>query len=753
MASNDDDSTAQSVTGKMDAEGSVPGSEEAASEPEAAATAIKDSEPSKDEATATENKVSDANPGSHLAAEPKDEAETETDQPGKEADETDGRKKGGQPESDRKKAKISTASSMMVETERQDDGSWEAVFGIDGKCYKVNINDTRIVYWPEKTKSDKRTGSVRAVGSHEKVLMTEILGAKPKLRKIPKSKEVEPVGFTVFSITNKKRKWREKRIHFDCADIQANRRWSSRIEVTAKSSTPRPRRMKIFINPAAGKKHGIRIFQEDVLRVFSIAEIRMERDDVTVTDKPGHIADVLREIDLDCYDGVVVVGGDGSVNELIDGLLRVTCQGVTPDLVNPCDFRIGIIPTGTNNTIASSVYGTVDPLTSAFHIVLGQSHSLDVLSVAKGNKILRFGINLGYGFPAEVIFQAKKHTWFGKVGLSALPAVRHHKRYPCEVHYLAIEDEKASVSSDEDGIQATNTVANWKAVKGTVAGINVAALNMASESHPDGLWPDVKDRDGLGKLVVVEECSRTQLLNYNLRFSRSGKKPDDFDFVSSCRVRVVRLRPLTDRSQSPESPEGGEAKGEAREKEKQNGENARPSPIVPAIIIEGGEAEETTASAKEENEEKKEDEEGDADKIEAERKEKAARGASPASLASTDALLNSPPRRSPQSRRRGLGVSLRQRLATFSVRGSRPVRKHTVKQMKIKTTAAGDTLVRKQAAQPSMPLPPGGPSQIFDESWVKDEDKSIWAVDGEPVKHAFVDIRIHSNLIKIFGGN
>ena len=41
----------------------------------------------------------------------------------------------------------------------QDDGSWQAVFVIDGKRHKVNVNDTRIVYWPDRAKTDKRTGS------------------------------------------------------------------------------------------------------------------------------------------------------------------------------------------------------------------------------------------------------------------------------------------------------------------------------------------------------------------------------------------------------------------------------------------------------------------------------------------------------------------------------------------------------------------------------------------------------------------
>ena len=110
------------------------------------------------------------------------------------------------------------------------------------------------------------------------------------------------------------------------------------------------------------------------------------------------------------------------------------------------------------------------------------------------------------------------------------------------------------------------------------------------------------------------------------------------------------------------------------------------------------------------------------------------RGTSPSSVASDDALLSHQQRQP----RRGLGVSLRQRLATFSVRGFRP-RRHTIKE--IRTTAAGDTLVRKQAARASMPLPPGGPMTHFDESGVNEEDKSIWAVDGEPVREAFVDIR------------
>lgn len=68
-------------------------------------------------------------------------------------------------------------------------------------------------------------------------------------------------------------------------------------------------------------------------------------------------------------------------------------------------------------------------------------------------------------------------------------------------------------------------MAEWKVVKGPLSAVIITASRMASEIHPDGLWPEVRNDDGYGRVVVVEECSRSKIMRYHKRLSKSGKRP------------------------------------------------------------------------------------------------------------------------------------------------------------------------------------------------------------------------------------
>ena len=99
----------------------------------------------------------------------------------------------------------------------------------------------------------------------------------------------------------------------------------------------KPEKILIVFNPAAGKSQinklnmVIRQLEEQNIQV-SFAE----------TKYAGHAREIAGNVDAEQYDMVVVGGGDGTINEVINGLY-------------PSKIPLGIIPLGTANVVASEM--------------------------------------------------------------------------------------------------------------------------------------------------------------------------------------------------------------------------------------------------------------------------------------------------------------------------------------------------------------------------------------------------------------
>ena len=118
----------------------------------------------------------------------------------------------------------------------------------------------------------------------------------------------------------------------------------------------------LIINPNAGTRQGRR-FLPEIISVFNRAGWLCS---VYVTEKRGDAVDFTRdhagEADL-----VVACGGDGTLNEVITGLLLGGHQ--TP---------LGYIPCGSTNDFANGLGLPTAPLIACNALVSGSAHSLDV---------------------------------------------------------------------------------------------------------------------------------------------------------------------------------------------------------------------------------------------------------------------------------------------------------------------------------------------------------------------------------------
>ena len=118
----------------------------------------------------------------------------------------------------------------------------------------------------------------------------------------------------------------------------------------------------LIINPNAGTRQGRR-FLPEMISLFNRAEWLCS---VYVTEKRGDAVDFARlhggEADL-----VIACGGDGTLNEIITGLLQGGHK--TP---------LGYIPCGSTNDFANGLDLPLEPLPACDSIIFGQPRLLDI---------------------------------------------------------------------------------------------------------------------------------------------------------------------------------------------------------------------------------------------------------------------------------------------------------------------------------------------------------------------------------------
>ncbi|KAG0587968.1 hypothetical protein KC19_2G205600 [Ceratodon purpureus] len=556
-------------------------------------------------------------------------------------------------------------------------------------------------------------------------------------------------------------KWVPKVYVFGHTNEDVVQRWTEKAQSLLHEDSCRPKRLLIFVNPYGGKGSGVQTWKR-VASLFEIAKIRIT---VVKTERAGHARDIMDRItkdELNALDGVVVVGGDGFFNEVLNGLvvhrhkaqaaimpqrlnsfyekrtllqqrnsevsvmsndkgglkqllgksnastgkasdqypllsdvtshsddavsqdgknlstgrdtnssrigsreveiavndtmahvkedevqgqvdcdtsgncpafLRVPVQDEQRNILQPTkataepiigkkrkgnapetpgtslsdielenpnttllnsnpNLRIGIIPAGSTDTVVVSTTGTRDPLTSALHIILGDSMPLDIVRITAWRKHPEASLNekpevryaasfAGYGFYGDVMRESEDLRWMGpaRYDIAGCMVFLKHKAYEAEISFLDIPQNESypqqlkpqgpwtrkkafkprhdvnkkvlclancavcssgfdfshvlNSDSDTDAVQQLvgMQAPTWKTCRAKFHSIGAAVMSCRNEKAPEGVAAHAHLADGLLHLILVRECSRPDYLRQLLRLARRGADPFDFSFV------------------------------------------------------------------------------------------------------------------------------------------------------------------------------------------------------------------------------
>jgi YegS/Rv2252/BmrU family lipid kinase len=230
----------------------------------------------------------------------------------------------------------------------------------------------------------------------------------------------------------------------------------------------------ITVNPHGGTKKGSKILSQ-VLPIFE-----SENAEVTVieTEYAGHARDLAMDVDMTNYDGFCCIGGDGTMHEAINGLLKRKDKK---------RFPLGLITGGTGNSFMCDM-NCQDPIDATKRILSGNRKFIDVLE-CHSNGDVYYAFNLvGWGMPTDINNLAEKMRWLGTQRYNVatlIEVMRNSKRFA----ELKVNGE--SITDDFAFIIACNTIHVGKGMK------------MAPKAQLD---------DGLVDIIIVPKVNRFSLL-------------------------------------------------------------------------------------------------------------------------------------------------------------------------------------------------------------------------------------------------
>jgi YegS/Rv2252/BmrU family lipid kinase len=153
------------------------------------------------------------------------------------------------------------------------------------------------------------------------------------------------------------------------------------------------RKIKIILNPMADMGNAWRVARD----LRSITE-EHGGIDWSGTVYPGHAIDLAKG--AEGYDVVIAMGGDGTVHEVMNGLMQI-----------PADKRpvMGVVPVGSGNDFAHSIKASTTPTEALKRAINGESSTVDLgLMTDQHGRKEYFDNTLGIGFGAIVTIRSHK---------------------------------------------------------------------------------------------------------------------------------------------------------------------------------------------------------------------------------------------------------------------------------------------------------------------------------------------------------
>lgn len=275
------------------------------------------------------------------------------------------------------------------------------------------------------------------------------------------------------------------------------------------SSRDSPRKGKIrvryfIVNRVSGNGRGLARWS----RIEPVLKERGIPYRVAFTERPGHATELAREAAKTGVRAVVAVGGDGTVNEVGNGLIGT-------------DVPFGYIPAGSGNDFATAQGIPKDPVKALDRVLKHSPRRVDTADF--GGRVMVSSIGIGFdGQVAKTVNESKWKQRWGK-GSYAIGVLKELRRF-----------QPTRVTLEVDG-QVIREEGVWL----------IAVANVSCYGGGMKICPEAKNDDGLLDICLVRGISRWKLLRlFPLVFSGKHVNYPYVVMLRGAEIRVSAERPL-----------------------------------------------------------------------------------------------------------------------------------------------------------------------------------------------------------------
>ncbi len=259
-------------------------------------------------------------------------------------------------------------------------------------------------------------------------------------------------------------------------DLRARCTWKNPDPILLRRNCMPPK-VKIILNPMADMGNAWKVADDlrPMINEYGAA-------DWSGTVYPTHATELARQAGEQGYEKIIAIGGDGTVHEVVNGIMQL------PENKRPI---LGVVPVGSGNDFAHAIGVSMESDHALDRALKGEPSAIDLgMMTDEHGRTEFFDNTLGIGFDTVVTIRSHR-----------LPIVRGFLMYLTAVIQTIVLNHDASlmkIEVDEEPREQSNLM--------------LTVCNGPREGGGFLIAPDAKLDDGLLHYAMIENVSRLMML-------------------------------------------------------------------------------------------------------------------------------------------------------------------------------------------------------------------------------------------------